>query len=77
MYWEDMKQQFRQSGSTFDKDVEAIKLMSLDNEPEIVVLVLHYPSERNSKPWAFRLKREDLSKLVHQLLMKIGEGDRS
>lgn len=42
---------------------------------DIVVLALHYPSERGSKPWAFRLKREDLPKLVDQLLMTIGEGD--
>ena len=71
MYWEDIKQQFRTRGKTNDLEVDDMQVLELDSEPEIVVLLFHYRRTRDTKPWAFRLRREDLPKLVRLIEERI------
>ena len=57
----EVQEQCRTRGNTDTLVATDVKLVVLDDNPEIVAVMWRYERQRYSKPWYFLMKKEDLS----------------
>ena len=58
----ELKEQCRKRNSKTDAMIATrVKLVALDDKPEIVAVMWWYEGERYRMPWYFLMKKEDLS----------------
>ena len=70
----EFKQQCRRRGKTDELVVEDVKLVVLEDQPEIVALMLQYNRQRSSKPWGFLLKKNDLPLVIKRVAGVLEDG---
>lgn len=57
----EVQEQCRTRGNTDTLVATDVRLVVLDDNPEIVAVMWQYERQRYSKPWYFLMKKEDLS----------------
>ena len=70
----EFKQQCRRRGNTDELVVEDVKLVVLEDQPEIVALMLQYNRQRSNKPWGFLLKKKDLPLVIKRVAGVLEDG---